>query len=58
MPLISGLATAGSKVAFYLDPVGKDTGSLRFIPGSRRLSLPHRLRDTERPRCLVQSSVD
>ena len=27
------------KIAFYLDPVGRDTGALRVIPGSHRLDL-------------------
>lgn len=29
------------KVAFYLDPVGRDTGCLRVIPGSHRLDEPY-----------------
>jgi len=30
------------KIAFYLDPVGRDTGALRVIPGSHRTQLrPH-----------------
>jgi ectoine hydroxylase-related dioxygenase (phytanoyl-CoA dioxygenase family) len=32
------------KVAFYLDPVAKDTGCLRVIPGSHRLPLHEDLR--------------
>jgi ectoine hydroxylase-related dioxygenase (phytanoyl-CoA dioxygenase family) len=33
------------KVAFYLDPVTKETGCLRVIPGSHRPQLAERLRD-------------
>jgi ectoine hydroxylase-related dioxygenase (phytanoyl-CoA dioxygenase family) len=33
------------KVAFYLDPVGKDTGCLRVIPGSHRPELKDLLND-------------
>jgi ectoine hydroxylase-related dioxygenase (phytanoyl-CoA dioxygenase family) len=32
------------KVAFYLDPVGKDTGCLRVIPGSHQLPLHETLK--------------
>ena len=35
----SELAYGRIKVAFYLDPVMKDTGCLRVIPGSHRLPL-------------------
>ncbi len=34
------------KVAFYLDPVARDTGCLRVIPGSHRAPLHDRLKDT------------
>jgi ectoine hydroxylase-related dioxygenase (phytanoyl-CoA dioxygenase family) len=38
------------KVAFYLDPVTKDTGCLRVIPGSHRLPLHSELEPLKRQR--------
>ena len=43
------------KVAFYLDPVEKDTGCLRVVPGSHRAPLHDRLKDN-RPTDEVEES--
>ena len=51
-----GLGYGRVKVAFYLDPVGKDTGCLRFIPGSHRLPLHDELRSLRYWR--VKQAVD